>query len=209
MKRMAICIAVMCLLSACVYHHARTDRQYFLHTDYQMYGVDMEHPEKSPDDYIGFCVLPLKKPNDPRGQTAVKLVAYYLKEHGYVPVTQEELIANQDLLDRTFMLGVGYHESFAYETLQLQISLYTLDRETRKNEKFWSWKAKFDGYPLDRRRIEPALQDLFVELPMWEEEKGPLFPKMALSTNAVERFMIDVAAARMAVENERVLRGGD
>lgn len=193
------------LLTCCYYHHARTDQTYMLNKDYDLFEID-EHPQYLPNDFVGFCPLPLETPSDPRGRAAVELVSRYLENHGYKRVLRDELLANQKLIDKTFMLGVGYRESFSYDELELNISLYYLDKKQRKNVPFYAANTKFDGYPLNRNAMEPVLEDLFKETPMWDDEGDPIFPSMNAPSNIVEQYVIDLAIARRRCEDERVLK---
>ena len=183
------------ILTGCMYTHKPTDLTYFLHTEYDVFAFD-EHPTITPSNFIAFCTMPMEKSDDDRGRLLTQLVEFSLTEHGYYKVSKDELVIEPRLIPRTFLVGLGYTESFTYDSLQIQLDLFQIDPESQQNNLFWSWKAKFDGYPICRDTVEPALKDVFTLEPIDWNRTEPIFPPMSASTNAVKEFMGFVASAR-------------
>jgi hypothetical protein len=186
------------ILTSCIHQHQTTGLTYFLHTEYDVFNFE-EHPTINPSNFIAFCTLPMEKEDDERGILLVRLIEHYLQEHGYYKITKDELLANQALLPYTFLLGVGYTESFSYGTVQIELNLYKINEHTKENDQFWSWKAKYDGYPISRDTIEPALKDIFVLEPIDYKRTETIFPYMSAKTNTVRGFLGDLGAARLRI----------
>lgn len=193
---------VTLFLSGCMYTHPRTERTYMQSQEYEIFSIE-EHPTVLPSEFVGFCVLPLQNPADPRGRATVDLVSNYMERHGYKRVTQEELRAHTPLVKRTFMLGVGYEESFSHNTLGLTLTLYYLDPVTLQNIPFYTAKTKFDGYPIKRETLQPVMRDLFDTTPMWDSKGETIFPRMSADASIVEQYMLDLAFARMKLQHTR------
>ncbi|MCX7846623.1 MAG: hypothetical protein N2595_01105, partial [bacterium] len=192
--------AVICavVVTGCVHVEPSTGRTYFLHTDYALFQTS-DDPARPVSNYIGYCMLPMEDPRDERAQIVRALVEEYLGSNGYIRVTREELIAEPRLIPHTFLVGVGYVESFTYEEIQLQLNLYYVDEAKRRHVPFWSWKARYGGYPVSRRTVEPALRDLFVREPLDWREHGSIFPRRGAPVSAVGWFYEYLAAARLKV----------
>ncbi len=199
-------IVAAAALTGCIHVHERTGLSYLLHTDYETFHFN-EHPDIIVSRFTGYCVLPMEDPDDRRAQVAIDLLRHYLSAHGYVPVTKYELVAEPKLIPKTYMVGFGYHESYAYGTIQVQVNLYIFDREEGKNKMFWSWKGKFDGHPLEQRTLEPVLRDLFLTEPLDWGEHRPIFPRMNAPDAEVEEFMISLAEARRVLKDEQESKG--
>lgn len=194
----ALGVALMALLAACVHVEPATGYTYFLHTDYELFHTS-DDPARPVSNFIGYCMLPMEDPNDARAVIVRELAELYLRSNGYIRVTREELLAEPRLIPHTFLVGVGYVESFAHESIQLQMNLYYVDQEKRAHVPFWSWKAKFGGYPVTRRTVEPAFRDLFVREPMDWFKSGTIFPRRGAPPSEVTWFYEYLAAARLAV----------
>lgn len=204
MKRFIACLAVPALLAAagCIHTQPSTGLSYLLHDEYEVFHFD-ESPVITPSNFVGFCMLPMEKVEDERAMGGIELLEYALDKHGYTKVTQEELLAEPRLIPRTFMVGLGYNQSFAYETVEAQINLYVFDQRARQNKLFWSWKGKLDGYPFDRDTFMPMLNDLFVLEPIDWFRHETIFPRCGATSNQIESFMIDLAAARLKIIQQR------
>jgi hypothetical protein len=189
---------VLSLTSACVHVQKSTDLSYLLHTDYAAFEVN-EDPMISVSNFIGYCLLPMDKPEDSRGALLQDLAAKYLSSNGFRRVQWAELRANKRLAPKTFLVGLSYVESFAYETLQLQMNLYFVNTNTHVQTAFWSWKAKYDAYPLNREKVEPAFRDLFLRKPMEIGEDLTLFPRMDALPQDMNAFYLELATARERV----------
>ncbi len=200
LSALALCAALVALLPACVHVEPATGYSYFLHTDYELFHTS-DDPARPVSNFVGYCMLPMEDPKDTRATIVRELTELYLRSNAYVRVTRDELLAEPRLIPHTFLVGVGYVESFAYETIQLQLNLYYVDQEQRTHVPFWSWKAKYDGYPLARRTVEPALRDLFVRQPMDWNKTAPIFPRRSAPPSEVTWFYEYLAAARLAVRN--------
>ncbi len=195
-------VLVTCMLvTSCFYTHQTTGDTYVLHTDYEAFLVE-DRPDNPVSNYIGYCFLPVNDPEDENVKDSLEILTYFLSNHGYKQIIKEEMLANPDIIPKTFMLGFGHHSSFSHDTIQVQINLYYLDVEKKKNQMFWSWQAKFDGYPLCRSTLEPALNDIFFKEPLGKS-KQPLLPKMSAQSNTYEKFMIDLAKARMKLQKKK------
>jgi hypothetical protein len=186
------------ILTSCVHQHQSTGLTYFLHTEYDVFNFE-EHPSISPSNFIAFCTLPMEKQEDERGELLIRLIEHYLQQHGYLKISKDELLANEDLIPQTFLVGVGYTESFTYDTIQIEFNLYQINLQTKENEQFWSWKTKFDGYPISRDTVEPALKDIFVLEPIDYKRTETIFPRMSANTNSVRSFMEEIASARLNI----------
>ena len=199
-----IILAALLLLccAGCIYQHPSTGLTYILHDEYETFNFD-ESPLISPSNFVGYCWLPMDERDDERAQSAIDVITQQLQEHGYVRVAQDELLAEPRLIPKTFMVGLGYQQSFAYNTIQLELSLYQLDMKERKNKLFWVWHAKCDGFPICRNTVEPAAKDIFKNEPLDWGRKDPLFPRMGASSNQLEQFMIDLNQARLLQEIQR------
>lgn len=204
-RRVAVGVALLAALSGCVHVEPTTGYTYLLHTDYELFHTS-DDPARPVSNYIGYCMLPVEDPRDQRSHILRELVELYLQSNGYIKVTREELVAEPRLIPKTFLVGVGYVESFTYESIQLQLNLYYVDEERRVHVPFYSWKAKFDGYPVTRRTVEPALRDLFVKEPMDWFTHGPIFPRRGAPAAEVERFYEHLAAARLKVRTAATRR---
>ncbi len=195
-------VLVSCLLiTSCFYTHQTTGDTYFLHTDYETFVVE-DRPDIPVSNYIGYCFLPVEKLEDESTINIIELFDYFLTKHGYIKISKEEMLAQPPLIQKTYMVGFGHHSSFSYDTVQMQINLYYLDVKKKKNQIFWSWKAKFDGYPLTRTLVEPAFKDIFFKEP-FGKSKQPLLPKMSAQSNTFEKFIVDLARARMKLQEEK------
>ena len=187
-------------ITSCFYTHQTTGGTYFLHTDYEKFVVE-DRPDNPVSNYVGYCFLPVEKQNDESTKTSIQLLEYFLTEHGYIKILKEEMLAHPPLITKTFMVGLGHHSSFSYDTVQVQLNLYYLDTEKKKNQMFWSWKAKFDGYPISRTVLEPALKDIFFKEP-FGKSKQALFPRMSAKSNTFERFAANLARARVKLKKK-------
>ncbi len=194
-------LASCMFITSCFYTHQTTGDTYFLHTDYEKFIVE-DRADSPVSNYIGYCFLPVEKLDDESTATSLELLEYYFTKHGYVKIIKEELLAYPPLIPKTFMVGFGHHSSFSYDTVQVQLNLYYLDVKKKKNQMFWSWKAKFDGYPLSRTVLDPALYDVFYKEP-FGKSKQSLLPKMSAQSNVFEKFIVDLARARMKIQDEK------
>jgi len=181
-------------VSGCFYHDKSTDLDYMLHTDYEIFDIS-KNPNINFSNYVGFCMMPLSKPDDVRGQTCVNLLRHYLKKAGYVEVQREELIAEPALVPHSVLVGIGYDESYLYGTIQLEADVYKIN-EKGGGDLIWSWKAKFDGYPVCQKTIEPALEDLFELEPVNYDKKEKLYKKIKAPKYLIEEYMINLSKAR-------------
>ena len=194
-------VLVSCLfITSCFYTHQTTGDTYFLHTDYETFLVE-DRPDIPVSNYIGYCFLPVEKQKDESTINIIELFDYFLTKHGYIRTLKKELLAQPSLIPKTFMVGINHHSSFSHDTLQVQINLHYLNVKKKKNQMFWSWKAKFDGYPITRTVLEPALNDIFFKEP-FGKSKQPLLPKMSAQSNTFEKFVVDIARARMKIQDE-------
>ncbi|MCX7003902.1 MAG: hypothetical protein NTV22_11590 [bacterium] len=191
---------LLLLLAACMHVNQATQLTYFLHTDYEAFDVQ-EEPGLSVSNYVAYCMMPMDKTDDASAKMLQKIAEMYLTSNGYYKLTQPELMAEPKLIPLTFLVGLSYVQSFAYETLQLQMNLYYVDPATRKNVQFWSWKAKYDGYPVSRTTIEPAFRDLFIKQPMDWGEQATMFPPMGAPLQQREQFYEWLANARVRLQN--------
>jgi len=194
-------IGASLLITSCFYTHQTTGDSYFLHTDYETFVVE-DRADRPVSNYVGFCFLPVEKLDDESTATSIELLEYFLIKHGYIKIIKKEMLAHPPLIQKTFMVGFGHHSSFSYDTVQVQINLYYLDIKKKKNQMFWSWKAKFDGYPISRADLEPALNDIFFKKPFLSKSKQPLLPKMSAQSNTFEKFVVDLARARMKLQEK-------
>ena len=194
-------VLILCLfITSCFYTHQTTGDTYFLHTDYETFLVE-DRPDIPVSNYIGYCFLPVEKQKDESTINIIELFDYFLTKHGYIRTLKKELLAQPSLIPKTFMVGINHHSSFSHDTLQVQINLHYLNVKKKKNQMFWSWKAKFDGYPITRTVLEPALNDIFFKEP-FGKSKQPLLPKMSAQSNTFEKFVVDIARARMKIQDE-------
>ena len=186
------------LLAGCYHQHQSTGLSYFLHTEYDVFNFE-EHPTVNPSNFIAFCTLPMDKEDDERSVQLIRLIEHYLQEGGYRKITKDELLANEKLLPYTFLFVVGYTESFTYNSIQIEFNLYQINAQTKANQQFWSWKAKYDGYPISRDTVEPALKDIFILEPIDFKRTETIFPPMSATTNSVRGFLGDLGAARLRI----------
>jgi len=192
----ALAVCAVAGLAGCVHVNPVTGLTYFLHTDYSVFYID-ESPTRPVSNYLGFCLLPMQEAQDDRAVLIHDLLGIYLTSNGYIRVTQPELKAEPKLLDHTFLVGAGYVQSFAYETTQLQVNLYYYDQTTKKNRIFWTWKAKYDAYPVMRKTIEPAFRDVFCKEPIDWGRHEAMFPRRGATELDIDAFYEDLAAARL------------
>ncbi len=188
------------LFSGCFYHDKTTDLDYMLHTEYEIFDISKD-PNVDFSKFVGFCMMPLDKFDDEKGKTCVNLLRYYLKEKGYVEVKREEIVAEPALIPNTALVGIGYNESFMYGTIQLQIDVHKIN-EKGGGDVIWTWKAKFDGYPVCQKTIEPALKDLFNLEPINYDKKEKLYKKIKAPKEEIETYMINLAKARRKLKEE-------
>ena len=206
LKFLAVLIVTF-ILAGCFYHDKNTDLDYMLHTEYEIFDIS-KNPNVDLTKFLGFCMMPLDKEDDERGKTCVNLLTHYLKEKGYIEVQREELVAEPKLVPNTALVGIGYNESYMYGTIQLEINAYEINKKGG-GDMVWSWKAKFDGYPVCQRTIEPALKDLFNLEPVNYDKHEPIYKKPEASTNDVEKFMVNLARARKKLKEQVVDTTGD
>ena len=204
LKFLAVTVVAF-FLTSCFYHDKTTDTDYILHTEYEVFDITKD-PNVDFTKFVGFCMMPLEKEEDERGKTCISLLSHRLKEKGFVEVQREELVAESGLLPSTVLVGIGYNESYMYGTIQLEINVYKINKKGG-GDMIWSWKAKFDGYPVCQQTVDPALDDLFHLEPVDYGKTEPLYKKIKASTNDIERFMINLAKARREIKKEGVDKG--
>jgi len=205
-RTLAVAVVAFALAS-CFYHDKHTDTDYILHTEYEVFDITKD-PNVDFEKFVGFCMMPLENEEDERGKTCISLLSHRLKEKGFVEVKREELVAESGLVPTTILVGIGYNESYLYGTIQLEINAYKINKKG-SGDMIWSWKAKFDGYPVCQQTIDPAFDDLFQLEPVDYGKTEPLYKKIKASTNDIERFMINLAKARRSIKAKGVDKGSE
>jgi len=198
--KLLVSLSVLFILSGCFYHDKTTNMDYILHTEYEIFDITKDENVDF-TKFVGYCMMPLEKEDDVRGLTCVKLLRHRLKEKGFVEVQREELVAEPKLVPNTVLIGIGYNESYMYGTIQLEINVYEIN-EKGGPDMIWSWKAKFDGYPVCQQTIEPVLDDLFNLEPVNYDETEPLYKKIRAPEAEIEKYMVNLAKARRKIKNE-------
>jgi len=197
-RTLAVTVAAFALTS-CFYHDKHTDTDYILHTEYEVFDI-YKDPNTDFTKVIGFCMIPLEKDDDERGKVCKNLLIHRLKDKGFVEVQRQELVAESKLLPNTVLVGIGYNESYMYGTIQLEVNVYKISEEGGIGNLIWSWKAKFDGYPICQNTIDPAFEDLFNLEPVDYGKKDPLYKKIKAPESEIEKFMINLAKARRKIK---------
>ena len=198
--KLSILLVITFLMSGCFYHDKETDLDYMLHTEYEIFDISKD-PNTDFTKFVGFCMMPLEKQDDERGRTCQNLLRHYLKEAGYIEVKREEIVAEPKLIPHTALVGIGYNESYMYGTIQLEIDVYQIN-EKGGGDLVWSWKAKYDGYPVCQKTVEPALEDLFTLEPVNYDKKEKLYRKIKAPKQEIENYLVNLSQARRKLRGE-------
>lgn len=194
--RTVLLAAVLCLVG-CVYQQKYTKLSYMLNTEYNVFDIK-EEPELSFSNFVGYCMMPMKDPGDVRAQEALALIDKFIGENGYIRVATNEIVKNQYVAAKTFLVSFGYVETFTEGTIEVVLNLHAANPAHRNDVVFWSWQAEYEEYPLEKATIEPALTDIFKKEPLDWSRKDRLFPLLCAPSNMVQTFTYELERARGA-----------
>ncbi len=192
--RIVILAAVLSLVG-CVYQNKSNKLSYVLNTQYNVFDIK-EEPNFTFSNFVGYCMMPMKNANDGRTKEVLPIIEKYISENNYVKVTTNEILNNKFVAAKTFLVSFGYIETFTDGKIEIQLNLHAADPSGKKDVVFWSWQAEYDAYPLDRKTIEPALNDIFKKEPLDWSRKDRLFPLRCAESNMVDAFMTELERAR-------------
>ena len=192
----AAAFAGLACLAGCVYTNKQNNLSYVFNTHYNVFDIKNE-PAFTFSNFVGYCLMPMRDPHDIRSVDALLILEKYISENGYVKVLPAEMLADGYVASRTFLVSFCYVESYFDGTLEFQLNLHAIDPKTTKDTVFWSWQAEYEAFPLERRTIEPALQDIFKREPLDWSRRDRLFPVLCAESNVVETFKIRLEHAQV------------
>jgi len=193
--RLCVCALIVLVIGACSHPQAKTDFGYMVNNRYAAIHRS-DKPEHGLSNFIGYCVLPLQKPDDPRGKAVQTVFARYLTQAGYIPVETAAFMHNAHVQEKTFLVGISYTESFDAGAAAVTVDLHAIEPATKADNTIWSWSVTLNSYPLDDAAFDPAVHDLFTPQPLQLNSLEPIFPAMTATPEEIAQFQTELARAR-------------
>lgn len=147
-------------------------------------------------NYVGYCLARPAMENDVGLQEAMQLLEEKLQRHGYVGVTQDELLAERGLLSNTFVAYFSYAQYFEEGEIEVRLVLYELSAGAEQDRAIWAWRSRVKEYPISRANMKAVMEDIFETAPMWRGGDERLLPRMSADRETVARFKEALERAR-------------